>query len=241
MNRSILIVICDFLLVSLLAFSTADINKVADDGSARPPTLEIATNQVVDTRQDLGAVMRLALDEERKNRDVLLGELAKSRETETKQQTLLSEREKQVETFQQELQQKQQQTLNLQQQQAKLQQQFAAAQTNIQSLNQEVHDKSLETLISKEENAAIENEARKQSEQAATLQKQLAELEKKHELAVAEKQQLANQLQVAEAEKALCLRTSQPHAGRGQSRARGKIQTGRRGQGPGHAVGRAGA
>ena len=32
MNRSILIVICDFLLLSLLTFST-DINKMADEGS----------------------------------------------------------------------------------------------------------------------------------------------------------------------------------------------------------------
>ncbi len=109
MNRSILIVICDFLLVSLLAFSTADISKVAEEGDERAPKMEIATNQV-DSRQDLGAVMRLALDEERKNRDALLGELAKTREAADKQQTLLGEREKQVQTFQQELETKQLQT-----------------------------------------------------------------------------------------------------------------------------------
>ena len=36
MNRSILIVICDFLLVSLLVFSTADVNKVGDAGAHGP-------------------------------------------------------------------------------------------------------------------------------------------------------------------------------------------------------------
>ena len=36
MNRSILIVICDFLLLSLLTFST-DINHMADENS-RPPS-----------------------------------------------------------------------------------------------------------------------------------------------------------------------------------------------------------
>ena len=35
MNRSILIVICDFLLVSLLAFSTVDINKTTNEGVPR--------------------------------------------------------------------------------------------------------------------------------------------------------------------------------------------------------------
>jgi hypothetical protein len=200
MNRSILIVICDFLLVSLLAFSTADISKVAEEGDERAPKLEIVTNQV-DSRQDLGAVMRLALEDERKNREALVGELAKTRETAGRQQTLLGEREKQVQTFQQELETKQQQTARLQQEQANLQRQFAAAQTNIQSLNQELHNKSLESLISKEELAAIETEARRQSEQAAALTRQLAQLEKSNQVAQAEKQQLATQLQTAEVEK----------------------------------------
>ena len=66
MNRSILIVICDFLLVSLVAFTTVDVNKLSDQG-AREMKLEVATNRV-DSSKDLTAVMRLALDEERKNR-----------------------------------------------------------------------------------------------------------------------------------------------------------------------------
>ena len=49
--------------------------------------------------------MRLALEEERKGRELLVGELAKTREAAGQQQALLSEREKQVQTFRQELQQ----------------------------------------------------------------------------------------------------------------------------------------
>ncbi len=78
MNRSILIVICDFLLVSLLAFSTVDINKVPDQAAQRTVRVEMATNQV-DSGRDLAAVMRLALDEERKSRELLLSELTKAR------------------------------------------------------------------------------------------------------------------------------------------------------------------
>ena len=84
MNRSILIVICDFLLVSLLAFSTVDINKTTNEGVPRQVKVNIATNQA-DSRQDLAAVMRLALEQERKGRDVLLGELAKTREAADRQ------------------------------------------------------------------------------------------------------------------------------------------------------------
>jgi len=45
MNRSILIVICDFLLVSLLAFSTVDINKATNTTGERRVSTTLATNQ----------------------------------------------------------------------------------------------------------------------------------------------------------------------------------------------------
>lgn len=203
MNRSILIVICDFLLLSLLTFSTLDINKVGEEGRERqvqPETPAVNTPQI-DSKQDLGNVMKLALDEERKGRDLLQAELAKTRDAVNQQQALLSDREKQVQTFQKELQSKEQQALQLQQQQTNLQHQFAAAQTSIQALNEQLHSSSVETVMSKEQLAAMQAEARKQSEQAAALQRQLAELAKSNEVAQAEKQHLAGQLQLAEVEK----------------------------------------
>src|SRR5438132_7642299 len=116
MNRSILIVICDFLLVSLLAFSTVDINKVAEEGVPKQAKVEIATNQVDSSNKDLAAVMRLALDEERKSRDQLLGELVRARES-------VGEREKQAQNVQQQLQIKEQENARLQRQQTDIQQQ----------------------------------------------------------------------------------------------------------------------
>ena len=228
MNRSILIVICDFLLVSLLAFSTVDINKTTSEGVPRQVKVDMATNQA-ESRQDLAAVMRLALEQERKGRDVLLGELAKTREAAGRQQELFSEREQQMqnlqqnlqqkeqqmETFRQELQQKQQQTqtfrqelqqkeqltTQLAQQQTSLLQQFAAAQTNIQTLNQQLHSTSTEALISREKLAAMEAELQHQAQQAAAFQQQLGQLAQSNQLVLTEKQRLAGQLQVAEAEK----------------------------------------
>jgi hypothetical protein len=179
MNRSILIVICDFLLVSLLAFSTVDINKVADEGVAPQVKVDIATNQM-DSGKDLAAVMRLALDEERKSRELLLGELAKTRDG-------VSEREKQVQTFQQALQTREQQ--------------FAAAQTNLQTLSRQLQSSSSEALLSKEKLAAMEAELRKQKEQAAAQEQQIAQLSKSNQQVLAERQRLAGQLQVAEVEK----------------------------------------
>lgn len=203
MNRSILIVICDFLLVSLLAFSTVDPDKVVNPGGEPMVKTEIATNHVnrVDGRQDLGNVMRLALAEERKSHDQLLGELAKAREAAAHQQTVLSEREKQVQNYQQELQTRQQEAQRLQQQQAALQQQFTTAQDNIQKLNQKLLNTSNENVLSKESLAATEAEARRQSEEAAALRHKLDELSKESQQILADKQKLASELQVAEAEK----------------------------------------
>jgi predicted nucleic acid-binding Zn-ribbon protein len=201
MNRSILIVICDFLLISLLAFSTVDINKVTDQKAARPLKLDLTTNQAPDPSKDLAAVMRLALDEERKGRSQLVGELAHVRAELGKQQALLNEREKQVQNVQQEVQSKEEQAQKLQQEQAGLQQQYATAQANLQSLNQQLQSSTAEAVISKEKLAAMEAELKKKLEDSAALQKQLTQLAQSNQNVLNEKQQLATQLQVAEAEK----------------------------------------
>ena len=86
MNRSILIVICDFLLVSLLAFSTVDVNRIADPGGKRVLNMQLTVTNQAEADKDLTAAMRLALTEERKNREQLLSELARSRETAQSQQ-----------------------------------------------------------------------------------------------------------------------------------------------------------
>lgn len=208
MNRSILIVICDFLLISLLAFSTVDINKVTDQKAQRPLKLELATNQPPDSGKDLAAVMRLALDEERKGRSQLVGELTHAREQIGKQQALLGEREKEAQAFQQQIQVKeeqaqklQQQQADQQQQQAELQQQYATAQANLQSLNQQLQNSAAESVLSKDKLAAMEAEMKKKVDESSTLQQQLAQLAQSNQMVLNQKQQLATQLQVTEAEK----------------------------------------
>lgn len=188
MNRSILIVICDFLLISLLAFSTVDINKVAAP-TQRVARLELANNRVDNSQagSDLAAVMRLALEQERKAQEQLLGRLG--------------ERERQVQAYQQQLETHEQEAQRLQQAQANLQQQFTTAETNIQNLNAQLQSSSAESVLSKEKLAAMQEEMRKQAEQAAALQQQLSQLSKSNQMVLNEKEHLAGQLQMAETEK----------------------------------------
>jgi DNA repair exonuclease SbcCD ATPase subunit len=200
MNRSILIVICDFLLVSLVAFSTLDINKVAEEGAPPVASTTIVTNQAPDAGKDLANVMRLALNEERKNRDLLMGELARSREALTRQQALLGEREEQVQTFQQQLSASEQEAVRLHSERTALEQQYTSAQTNLDALNRQLLTVAGEANVH-ERAATIDAELRKQAEQAAELQKRLSSLEQSNRVVLEEKQRLSTRLQVAEVEK----------------------------------------
>ena len=200
MNRSILIVICDFLLVSLLVFSTPDISKVSGSATNHTVKLNTATNQP-GGNQDLAQVMQLALQEERKSQEKLLGELQQARETAAQRQAQLNERNQQVQTIEQQLHTRTQEAQQLQQTQTNLQQQFAAAQMSIQTLSQQLQGVSADAAVSKEKFADLQAEMKKRAEEAAALQKQLEQLSKSNELARAEKQHLATQLQLAEVER----------------------------------------
>ena len=178
MNRSILIVICDFLLVSLLAFSTVDINKTTNEGVPRQVRTTIATNPV-ENRQDLAAVMRLALEQEHKGRELLVGELAKTREAVGQQQALLGEREKQMQTFRQELQQKEQQTTQLEQQQKNLQkdlqqkeQQTALLEQQQKNLQKDLQQKEVQTALLEQQQKNLQKDLQQKEQQTAQLEQQ---------------------------------------------------------------------
>lgn len=201
MNRSILIVICDFLLVSLLAFSTVDINTAARTTTGGMDLNTAAPTNQAGGRQDLGDVMRLALEDERKKQDELNLELSKTRNAAAQQQALLSQREEQLQNLQQQVRTRDEQAAQLQQQEAKLTQQMNAAQGDIAKLNQQLHQSAEETLLTQQQRAQQNEELRKEQARAAALQQQLADLEKTNELVNAERERLSGQLQFTEAQK----------------------------------------
>jgi hypothetical protein len=168
MNRSILIVICDFLLVSLVAFTTVDVNKMADQGP-RGIKLEMVTNRV-DSSKDITAVMRLALDEERRNRDRLVGELTKTRDTLARQQSLLGERDKQVQSVQQAM-------AALEKQLQASQQELTRRDQRLQASQQELAERDKRVQVFQQELAAREQQGSQLAQQRAALQEQLAAAE----------------------------------------------------------------
>jgi len=183
MNRSILIVICDFLLVSLLVFSTPDLTKVngeQGEASASVPKSELTTN-VPSGGQDLAAVMRTALNEEQQKREQLIGELARTREAAAQQQTETQR--------------------NFQQQQTALQQQISSAQSNLAALNQQLQSRAAEASASQQQLNSLQTDIKLQTDQSAALKKHLSDLEKENQAALADKERLTNQLQIADLER----------------------------------------
>ena len=178
MNRIILIVICDFLLLSLLTFST-DLSKMAgeNEGTVATVKVDVLPKTGETGGKDLAEVMKQALGEEQKNREQLQAELARVREAARQQQE------------------------QLQQKQSNLEQQYASAQASIQVLNQKLQSSAAETTLTREQLAAREAEIQKQTDLAAALREQLAQLTKSNQATLTKEQQLANRLQLAEAEK----------------------------------------
>ena len=175
MNRSILIVICDFLLVSLLVFSTPDLTKLNGNSqeASLTPTTPAATN-APSGGKDLAAVMRTALTEEQQKREQLLSELEKTRQTAAQKQA------------------------ELQQQETSLQQQYSAAQKNIAGLNQQLQTRATEANASQQQLTNLQEDIKQQNDQAALLKQQLADLQRN---AAADKERLTNQLQLADLER----------------------------------------
>jgi regulator of replication initiation timing len=164
MNRSILIVICDFLLLSLLTFST-DINHMADEDTRPPDKPAVTVNIAANNGNDLVNVMKLALTEEQKNREQLQQQLTAVRAASTEQQTQLTQREKEN---------------------AQLQQQFTAAQANIQNLTRQLQNTSAqaqqqsttaEALRRQFDELARNNQAVRAQNQQLTNQLLLAQVE----------------------------------------------------------------
>ena len=192
MNRSILIVICDFLLLSLLTFST-DINHIADANTRPPTAVEISTNSPAGTGADLAAQMRLALEEEQQSRAQLQQEYAQTRTVATQAQAQALQAQAQATATQARLTEREQEN-------ARLTEQYATARTNLENLSHQLQTTAAQAQESQQQLFAQQTEVQREAELAAALRRQLDSLSQSNQVAVSEKQRLAEQLQLAEVE-----------------------------------------
>lgn len=202
MNKSILIVICDFLLLTLLAlvrFEDLDPNQPPQ--SPQTQTISDPTKPRGSAQRDLVDAMKLSFEEEKLLREKLAAELAQTKESVKGQSELVAEREKRLREFQESLQAKDAEARRLEMERLALQAKFLSTQSNIEKLKEELNTTSAEAKVSKERAAAIQAELKARERETQTMQSQLSDLQKSRELTEAEKRALASQLQQSEAEK----------------------------------------
>src|ERR1051325_1764882 len=97
MNRSILIVICDFLLVTLVAFSNFDAER------PQPSRERAVASAPKERTADLVGTLKLALEDEKQTREKLSTDLQSTRENLRAQEQALAERESKIKEYQEDL------------------------------------------------------------------------------------------------------------------------------------------
>lgn len=197
MNKALLIIICDFLLLSLLSLARFDEAPIDQQ-----PEQQRAPDQA-STRDDLMDALQTALEQEQQTREQLQTQLEQTRDQAKTQEQLLAEREASLRALQQNLRQTEEQARLLDQERKALDEQVYASVRSIVDLEKQLTDASVQTQVSQARLDALAAELRMREREAERLQNQLSTVEERQKAAETEKQQLAVRLQVTEKEKDL--------------------------------------
>src|SRR5438552_3081364 len=149
MNRSMLIIICDFLLVTLVAFSNFEAN-VTPPVEGRPA----AGTKTVGGDKDLVGTLKLALEDEKQSREKLTTDLQRTEQA-------LAQREQSVKQFQESLRKTEEQARQLEQQRATLAQLASAAQASLTEMQGKLSAASAENLVSQEKLSALQTDLKR--------------------------------------------------------------------------------
>lgn len=200
MNRSLLLVICDFLLLSLLALARFD---EPEDQTA--PKAEQAIEQDAAANQDLIDVLKMSLDAEQENRDELSTELKETQEELEARAKALAEREAKLEETQNTAEQLAAEKARLEQQREQLTQAKAQAEAErarlaeqSEAARQKLEEAERDRVALAKSLAEVKETAATSTERLRAMQNELAEKARLAEQLAAEREQLESQVRTAE-------------------------------------------
>ena len=196
MNKPLLIIICDFLLLSLLSMANFE----------RPEEEQVPAEQVQPVeegaaKEDLVEALQTALEQEQQSREQLEAELDSAFNRVQRQEQLLAERENRLQQIQHNLSETEELAQQLGQERQSLEQQVTESVRSLVQLEQQLNSTTVESQISKARLEAMQEELRRREEEQRQLQNQLQSVKQQQEQAEQEKQQLAVKLGETEAEK----------------------------------------
>ena len=180
MNKTLLLIMCDFMLLNLLALTRwekaepthTQLDTAAPRSAAAAPTINA----------DMVELMRISLEDEKSSREQLAAQLATT-------QGSLAEREKNLAATQQ--------------QKGQIEKVLAATQTSVKELEQRYAASSQEASLSKEQLAKLQRELEEQKAEAERQRAELARAEKQNAEARQRIESLNVAVKVAEQEKGL--------------------------------------
>lgn len=214
MSRSLLIVICDFLLLSLLALARFD----TAGGPEQPDQVVVAEN--VQAEQDLIEILKLSLEEERASREDLAGDLDSTQQALTEREETLAEREKRLQEMADDLERREAERQRLEAESADLAERVSEAQASMEDLAQQRAAQEEEARRAREMALQMERELREKLAELEKTQQNLAQLESRRQEAEEANRRLSTQLELSETEKRLI--------GENLEHARGEVEMARK-------------
>jgi hypothetical protein len=181
MNKTLLLVICDFLLLNILALTNWEKSEPARPQQAPVPAMA-SGGTAATTKSDMVDVMKLSLEDERAQREQMV---------------------QQLQTTQTSLQEREQNLTALQTEKTKLASTLTETQRTAQELAQRVESATQEATMSKERLAQLQRDLELRQAESERQKQQLAQLEQSQTEARQKIENLNVAVKVAEQEKLL--------------------------------------
>lgn len=201
MNRSLLIIICDFLLLAFLSMVKFD--DIKPPAAPPPPAAQNPAGQSPEMVQ----VLKASLEEEQRAREQLVQTLTKTKEDLRQQEMVAQDRARRIEENQEDLQRRKEEARALAQARAALESKFAETQSNLTNLQTQLAQ-TTEARASLEERftttqsnlAKLQTQLSQTSKEAETSQARLAAIAAEHEAAQARLKAMEAQVTSSSAE-----------------------------------------
>ncbi len=197
MNKALLIIICDFLLLSLL--SLANFEKPPED--KKKPVAEKEVPTMTTSQSDLMEALQTALEEEQSTREELQSQLNETQNQVKTQEQLLAEREQNLQSLEQNLMSTAERAAMLERERQALDLQVTDTVRNLVELEDQLNDANVESRVSNAKLSSMQSELQMRERAAKQLQDKLAKVEEQQKATEQEKHQLALTLKETEVER----------------------------------------
>lgn len=187
MNRSVMIVICDFLLLMLVASARFDeipsITTTLPEHITTPnersnfstaPAAEAPNSEISPRAAELLETMKSSLEEERMSREELTAMLSRTKDAVQTQQKLVSQREQELQSAKTQIRSKEEEARRIEQERASLAKEFGKTQNTLQQIEKQLEATSLESRLSQQRLSQVEKQYVAAQTNVVNLEKQLS-------------------------------------------------------------------